>query len=195
MKNYIRSALDTLEALDFRLDHEDRKIRTDRWIFTHANEPETRLTLNFKMSEQAARTVVQRAKQIVGLATVGTEKPAPKANQRAKAERANETRRRAAAQELANARNAARAATKLVTAAQRRHAELERLIAGKASPVTIEAIFPDDMLTAEQIADSTGVTDAAVRRAIESGRLEGYMCRGGVVKVKGSDVRSWLGAA
>ena len=56
MKNYIRSALDTLTALDFHLDHEDRKIRTDRWIFTHANAPDERLTLNFKMSEQAART-------------------------------------------------------------------------------------------------------------------------------------------
>lgn len=195
MKNYIRSALDTLEALDFRLDHEDRKIRTDRWIFSHANEPETRLTLNFKMSEQAARTVVQRAKQIVGLATVGVGKPAAKANQRAKVERANEARRRAAAQELANARDAARAATRLVTAAQKRHAELERLLAGRATQVTIEDVFPEDMLTAEQIADRTGLTDAAVRRAISSGRLEGYVCRGGVVKVKGADVRSWLGAA
>lgn len=194
MKNYIRSALDTLEALDFRLDHEDRKIRTDRWIFTHANEPETRLTLNFKMSEQAARTVVQRAKQIVGLATVGTEKPAPKVNQRAKAERANEARRREAARALADARDAKRAATRLVTAAQQRHNELGRLLSGKDQGVTVEAVSPDDMLTAEQVADWTGVTDVAVRRAIESGRLEAYRC-GKDVKVKGSDVRSWLGAA
>lgn len=194
MKNYIRSALDTLEALDFRLDHEDRKIRTDRWIFTHANEPETRLTLNFKMSEQAARTVVQRAKQIVGLAAVGAEKPAPKTNQRAKAERANEARRREAARALADARDAKRAATRLVTAAQQRHNELGRLLSGKDQGVTVEAVSPDDMLTAEQVADWTGVTDVAVRRAIESGRLQAYQC-GKDVKVKGSDVRSWLGAA
>lgn len=192
MKNYIRSALDTLEALDFRLDHEDRKIRTDRWIFTHPNSPDECLRINIHMKEQAARTVVQRAKQIVGLAAVGTEKPAPKANQRAKAEREVMARRRAASIAAKEAREAQEEAERLVAVRRRQVGELDSLMRGKASGVgTVPAAA---MLTIAEVADETGLTEKAVQRAVDSDRLTAYMC-GGVVKVKGSDVRSWLGAA
>lgn len=194
MKNYIKSALDTLTALDFRLDHEDRKLRTDRWVFTHGNSPNERLTLNFKMSEQAARTVVQRAKQIVGLATSGAAKSAPKVNQRQKMEREAERKRAATVRALAEAKEAEATAQRHVAATAKRYGELNRLINGKGDEVSIAAISADAMLTIEQVADSTGVTDIAVRRAIANGKLEAYQC-GKDVKVKGADVRDWLATA
>lgn len=194
MKNYIRSALDTLTAMDFHLDHEDRKIRTDRWIFTHANAPDERLTLNFKMSEQAARTVVQRAKQIVGLATSDATKRAPKANQRAKAERATLARQREAARLLADAKHAERIAAQESARIANRRRELDRLMRGDDSAAPVVSIRPDQMLTVAEVADQTGLTDKAVQRAIESGRLEAYQC-GRDVKVKGADVRDWLAAS
>ncbi len=195
MKNYIRSALDTLEALDFRLDHEDRKIRTDRWVFTHANSPDERLTLNFKMSEQAARTVVQRAKQIVGLATVGEPKRAPRVNQREKNERAAERRRREAARLLADAKRAEEQAAREAGRIASRRRELDRLMRGSDSAAASpDGIRSDQLLTVPEVADQTGLTDKAVFRAIESGRLEAYQC-GRAVKVKGADVRAWLEAS
>lgn len=194
MKNYIRSALDTLIALDFRLDHEDRKIRTDRWIFAHANAPAERLTLNFKMSEQAARTVVQRAKQIVGLATSDATNRAPKANQRAKAERAALARQREAARLLAEAKHAERVAAQEAARIASRRRELDRLMRGSESGTEVVSVRPDQMLTVAEVADQTGVTDKAVLRAIDTGRLEAYQC-GRDVKVKGADVREWLAAS
>lgn len=197
MKNYVKNAIDTMEGLGFRLDHEDRKLRTDRWVFTHANEPDTRLTLNFRMSEPAARTVVARAKQIVGMATTETGKRAPKAkeNARARAERVAERKRIETARRLAEAREEERRAGRLAAAAERRFGELDRLLrGGPDATVKDAAVPPDAMLTVEQVADRTGLTDKAVRRAIDAGSLEAYQC-GRDVKVKGADVRRWLGSA
>jgi len=195
MKNYIRSALDTLTALDFRLDHEDRKLRTDRWIFTHGNSPDERLTLNFKMSEQAARTVVQRARQVVGLATSDSEaKPRPKVSNRDRLERAAETKQREAARSLAEAKYAEREAQRHATAIAGHRRDLDRLMRGKdpAQDAPRAVGIPDHALfTVDQVADMTGATDRAVALAIRNGKLEAYQC-GKVVKVKGADVRAWL---
>lgn len=196
MKNYVKNALDTLHGLGFQLDHEDRKLRTDRWIFTHANEPDTRLTLNYRMSEPAARTIVKRAKQVVGLATSETDKPkrGPKIDARQKAERAAQRAQREAARLAAEARAAEHEAQKLVSQRHRQVSELDRLIRGRAGGANANDVAWNAMLTVEQVADQTGVTDKAVRRAIETGALEAYQV-GKVVKVTGADVRSWLGGA
>lgn len=195
MKNYIRTALDTLAGLGFDLDHEDRKLRTDRWIFTHANAPEDRLTLNYRMSEPAARTVVQRAKQIVGLATVGSETKKPKRDHRERMEQAANRRRREAAHALAEARRNEEQAQRDAAAVAKRRNELDRLLVGRADQgVTVDGIADDSMLTVEQVADTTGITDLAVRRAIAADKLTAYQC-GKVVKVKGADVRRWLAAS
>lgn len=159
MKNYVRRTMDVLEGLGFRVDHEDRKIRTDRWIFTHSNAPDERLTLNFDSSETRCRVLEQRAKAIVGLATTETGSASPKA-------RANEKRRQERAAERARIETAHRL----------------------ADAATLTAYF-----AVEQVADMTGLTDKAVRRAIDSESLTAYMC-GGVIKVKGSDVREWRAA-
>ena len=193
MKNHVKDALHTLEALDFRLDHEDRKLRTDRWIFTHANSPDERLTLNFRMSEPAARTVVQKARAIVGLATTGGESSRrARVGAREKSERAAERRRIEAARRLSEAKEEERRALRLVSAAEQRYGELDRLLRGRDSGGG--GLPAGEMLTVEQVADSTGLSDKVVRRAVDSGALEAYMCSGGTVKVKAVDVRSWLRA-
>lgn len=198
MKNYVKNALDTLEALDFDLDHEDRKLRTDRWIFTHANEPETRLTLNFRMSEPAARTVVQKARAIVGLSSTetGEKVKRPKVTAREKAERAAERKRIETTRRLAEAREEERRAQRLANATAQRYGELDRLLRGGRNDGLVDgaAVAAKSMLTVEQVADQTGLTDKAIKRAIDSGSLEAYMC-GGTVKVKGADVREWMRGA
>lgn len=194
MKHYVKSAIDTLISLDFALDHEDRKLRTDRWIFTHANEPETRLILNYKMKEPAARTVIQRARQIVGLATSETGKVSHKARikSREKAERDALRRQREAAQAAADARAAEQRARRLAEARRRQVSELDALMRGKSSGggdanLNIAA----EWITPERVADETGLTYTAVHRAIESGELTAYQV-GKQVMVKPADARKWL---
>lgn len=192
MKHYVKSACDTLAALGFGLDHKDRVLRGDRWIYTHANEPEARLTVNIHMSEQAARTVVQRARQIVGLASTETGKQSHKArvNARQKADRETERRRAEAARAVADARAAERHADVLVGRRQQQVGELDSLMRGKEGPrgpVTLSGQW----VTPQQIADEAGLQDAEVARAIDSGALEAYQV-GKAVLVKPSDAREWL---
>lgn len=192
MKNYVKTAIDTLHALGFQLDHDDRKVRTDRWIYTHANAPGDRLILNYRMSETAARAVTHRARVIVGLATSdGKEKRQPKANHRAKMERAVLRRRQEAASRAADARRAKANAERDAAVVERRRRELDSLMRGKPGQVGATGMPREAMLTVAQVADWTGATDKAVERAIESGALEAYQC-GKEVRVKGRDVRAWL---
>lgn len=198
MKRYIKTALETLEALDCRLDHKDRELRTDRWRFTHPNAPDESFTINFRSSETAARAVVQRAKVAAGLATSETgEKRKPKVDQRQKAEREAERKRVEAARALNEAEESKARARRIEAQAARNHRDLDRLIrgpigAGSSAPDPMNAA-PDQMLTVAQIADETGLTDKAVRRAIDSGALEAYRC-GKDIKVKGADARAWAKA-
>ncbi len=196
MKQYIKQALDTLYALDCRLDHADRELRTDRWRFTHPSAPDEFFTLNFRSSETAARAVVQRAKVAAGLATSDSlVKPKPKRNQRVKMEREAERKRRDAAHALAEARRAEERARKIEVRAAQNHRELDRLLRGPIVNTAPDAsAVATGLLTVAQVADATGLTDKVVLRAIDSGRLEAYQC-GKEVKVKGSDVRTWMQAA
>lgn len=194
MKKYIKTALDTLEALDCRLDRKDRELRTDRWQFTHPNAPDELFTLNFKSSETAARAVVQRARVAAGLATSASgNKRKPKQNQRIKMERAAEHKRREAAHSLAEAARAEARIKQLEAQTVRNYRELDRLIRGpgETGAASSVGLSPTSMLTIEQVADHTGLTDRAVRQAIQSGRIEAYQC-GKQIKVKGIDVREWL---
>ena len=195
MRHHIKSAMDTLYALDFRLDHEDRKLRTDRWIFTHPNAPGERLTLNFRMSEPAARTVLLKAKQIVGLATSDTVKvtKVPRVDARRKAENAAARNARLASAANAEARIARRKAEVAVAQASARRDELDRLLRGGCNTRGDTVIAGDSMLTVEQVADATGETDKVVRRAIESERLLAVMTRDGI-RVPGHAVRTWRAA-
>lgn len=196
MKNYVRTAIDTLIALDFQLDHEDRKLRGDRYIFTHANAPDDRLILNLHMSEPAARTVVQKARVVVGLATSDSLKKVNKArvNAREKAERVQRNKDAEAARQLAAARRDREQAQKAAAAVERRRKELDNLLRGKSRPSRVDArsLDPDGMFTAEEIADATGLTDKAVALAINTGALEAYMCADKKARAKGADVLAWM---
>jgi excisionase family DNA binding protein len=199
MKRYVKTSLDTLEALGCHLDHKDRETRTDRWRFTHPNAPDEFFTLSLHSSETAVRAVVQRARVAAGLATSESgEKRRPKVNQRQKMERAAERDRKEAARAAADARAAEREAQVLVAQRSRQVRQLDRIMRGPAASGTSNArpeeIPANSMLTVEEIADRTGLTDKAVRRAVESGKLEAYQC-GKEVRSKGSDVRTWLEAA
>lgn len=196
MKHYIKTALDTLDALGCQLDHQDRELRTDRWIFTHPNTPGETYKLNFRSSETAVRAVVQRARVAAGLASSETGgKRRPKVNEREKREREAESKRREAARRLAAARRAEEQARRDAAIVHRRQSELTNLLTGRSdNRVTPSAVDPNSMLTVEQVADLTGLTDKAVRRAVETGALDAYQC-GKAVKVKGADVRRWLAAA
>lgn len=193
MKRYIKTAIDTLSALDCRLDHEDRELRHDRWIFTHLNAPDETFKISLHSSEASVRTVIQRARVAAGLATSGATERQPKVNQRVKAERAAERGRIETVRRLAAAERAREQAQVAAVAVMHREKELDSLLRGRPSEnsggLTVEA---GAMLTVEQVADQTGLTDKAVQRAIDSGVLEAYQC-GKQVKVKGSDVRTWLG--
>lgn len=194
MRRLVKDGIDLCLSLGFRLDHDDRQLRTDRWLFTHANEPETVVKFDVKMGELAAQAQIQTAKRIVGLSTsgVGGKRPA-KVDARRKAERATERQRREAARLATDARAAEIEARRLVEARQRQVGQLDRLMRGRddSTPVNLPA---GSMLTVDQVADQTGLTDKAVQRAINSGALEAYMC-GGQVKVRGADVREWMKAA
>ena len=191
MKRIIKDGVDLCSSAGFDLNHDDRKLRKDRWLFTHANEPETVVKFDTHMSELAARTQIAVAKRVLGLATNEAREPRKaKANQREKAERAAERKRRESAQLLAEARRAERVAAQESARIASRRRELDRLMRGGEAP-TNAAVRADAMLTIAQVADQTGLTDRAVQRAIQSGRLEAYQC-GKEVKVKGSDVRDWL---
>lgn len=195
MKRYIKTALDTLEALDCRLDHKDRETRTDRWRFTHPNAPDEFFTINFRSSETACRAVVQRAKVAAGLATSETGATRkPRLNHQQKLEREAERKRLATIRSLAAAKEAEARAQKIAAQAARNHRELDRLIRGPVvtGAPDATAVPAGAMLTVTEVADLTGATDKAVRRAIDSGALEAYQC-GKDVKVKGDDVRAWLG--
>jgi len=196
MRRLVRDGIDLAFALGFKLDEDDRALRKDRWLFRHANEPETLVKFDVHMSELAAQAQIQVAKRVAGLAVSdGAERPKPKQNVRAKMERAAQAKRRAAAHAAAEAREAQRQAERLVGQRHKQVAEMERLLRGSPEAAfDATAIPPHAMLTVEQVADACGLTDKAVRRAIDNGALEAYQC-GSSVKVKGADARAWLGAA
>lgn len=197
MRKSIKDALEQLHALGCKLDHADRELRTDRWRFTHPNTPDEVFTVNYQSSDVGLRTTIQRAKVAAGLATSDSmEKREPKQNYRVKMEREAMRKRRETAHALAEAERAKERTRQIEAQATRNHQELDRLIRGPvvASTPTADGISAKAMLTVEEVADATGMTDKAVRRAIDSGRLEPYQC-GNRVKVKGADVRDWLSAS
>lgn len=195
VRRLVKDGIELCRSLGFNLDQEDRKLRTDRWRFTHANEPETVVKFDVKMSELAAQAQIQTAKRIVGLAVSdGKPKAPPKASQRAKAERSAERQRRETAIRLAQARRDQEAAQRAAVGVLNRQRELEQLLRGgrrDSGRATAASIHPAAMLSVAEVADQTGLTDKAVARAIESGSLEAYMC-GGQIKVRGADVRAWI---
>lgn len=195
MKKSARRAIEVLESLDFRVDHDDpRALHNDKLVFHHPNQPDQHLVVGFKIGDAAAAKIIRHGEAIAGLSTSDDEpKQKPKANHRAKMERAAERQRRETARRLAATRKAEEEAQRARAAAANRYRELDGLLRGRDGGVSTDGIKADAMLTVAQVADATGVTDKAVQSAIESDRLTAYQC-GKEVKVKGADVRAWVGS-
>lgn len=74
LNHHAKELRDTLEALDFRLDERESQRRGGGHYYHHAAAPEQYLKVFGGISPLAARTAMDKARQIAGLASVG--KPA-----------------------------------------------------------------------------------------------------------------------
>lgn len=192
MKQSVKRALDTLEALDFRLDHDDRKLRHDRWVFTHPNADQ-RLIVNFRMSEAAASKIIRHAEAIVGLATTESD-----AAQR-KSDRVAAEKKRAAAEEALRREALERIAA--AKEARAREARARQFLARQdRGRLTFEDRLSvlDDIkaphLDATRIADELCLRLPDVQAAINTGALEARVHPGKRVLCDVPEVRRWVQA-
>lgn len=191
MKKSAERAMEVLQSLDFRLDTDDRKLRTDRWIFTHANAPEQRLIVNFRMSDAAASKVLRHAEAIVGLAHTETEHAETRAEREAKRKRGEAAARQreiAAAKKRADVKDA-----QIREAQRRRFVDRNR----RNALTTDDRLLILDGIRGEwidplRITDELCVSQQKVRAAINGGALDAYMCSGKRVRCKLREVREWV---
>lgn len=193
MKHSVKRAYDTLVALDFKLDHQDRKLRSDRWVFTHANEPDQRLILNFKMSDAAASKVIKHAEAIVSLASTETdaaENRARRESAHARRERAEQAKRLEATKRIAAQKEAA------ITDARRRQyvARQSRGRLTKDDRLMVLADIKQEWIDPDRIADELCIPLADVRAAINGECLLAYMHPGKRILCRVKEVREWVKA-
>lgn len=190
MKTGAKRALELLPALDFKLDHEDRKIRTDRWIFTHANDPEQRLIINYRMSEAAASKVIRHAEAIVGLASTETDAATKRAARDAEKKRREEADRKRRA-ELAEQRAAEKERQAAATRRRQFAARQRRGQLTNDDRLAILSRIRGEWIDPLRIADELCVREETVRAAINSGRLDAYRV-GKRVLCKTREVVAWV---
>lgn len=190
MKKHVKTAIDTLVGLDFTVDSQDRKLRGDRWIFTHGNAPDQRLTINFHMSQAATSKIIRHAEAIVGLASTESD-PTEKASRQAAAKRREKAEREKAIREAA-----ARAEAKEKAAQEQRHRQYvsrqmrDRLTT--ADQLYVLSQIEGDWIEPDRITDELCISTQRVKEALDSGALEAYMHSGKVVRCKISDVAAWV---
>ena len=193
MKQSVKRALDTLQALDFNLDHEDRKLRHDRWIYTHPNAADQRLIVNWHMSDAAASKVIKHAEAIVGLAHTETDT----AQTRAKRITADQKRAKAAEQQRLETtrRLAEQKAERTNLARQRQFAA--RQARGKLTDEDRLIVLADiraPQIEPTRIADELCIRIQEVTAAINSGALEARMCHGKRILCDLAAVKQWVRA-
>lgn len=71
LNHHARELRDTLEALDFRYDERESQRRGGGAYYRHYAEPEQYIKVFPNITPLAARTAMDKARQIAGLATVG----------------------------------------------------------------------------------------------------------------------------
>lgn len=185
-------ANEILASLNFKLDHEDRKLRGDRWIWTHANAPEQPLHVNFRMSDAAASKVIKHAEAIVGLAQTETAHAIERARAKSAEKRREEAERRKqieATKRIAGEKAAAaEQARRRVYAARQNRGQLT-----KDDQLAILASIRQTEIAPERIADELCIPLSRVRQAInETYELDAYMHPGKRVLCKIADVRAWV---
>lgn len=74
LNHHAKELRDTLEALDFRFDERESQRRGGGHYYHHHADPDQYIKVFGRISPMAARTAMDKARQIAGLATVG--KPA-----------------------------------------------------------------------------------------------------------------------
>ncbi|WP_235738954.1 hypothetical protein [Nocardioides alcanivorans] len=190
MRKHAKNAVDQLHSLGCHLDHDDRELHKDRWVFTHPNAPGETFKISDFSGDAACRNVVRRAKVAAGLATSESgEKRKPRIDARAKAEADAIRLRREALAAARESQRAAQEIARLAEARRRQVTSLDRMMRGVpttgAAPLPPEAKF-----SIPQLADELDVSEAAIKRAIDDEVLEAYMCSG-VIKVRGADATAW----
>ena len=75
MNGHARRCLDAIKELGFEFDETITKRHANgKSYYTHTNAPDQALSVYGKMNEMVARVVVDRARQIAGLSTVGAKR-------------------------------------------------------------------------------------------------------------------------
>ena len=75
MNGHARRCMDAIKELGFEFDdYITNRHANGKSYFTHANAPDQPLSVYGKMNEMVARVVVDRARQIAGLGTVGAKR-------------------------------------------------------------------------------------------------------------------------
>lgn len=126
MNKHYRHAQQTIEALGFTIDY-DASTREKR-VYRHTNSPDEPLRLFVKMTPNAAKTLIEKARQIAGLSTSG-KTTTGELRQVAKTKRQLDRARKmaqAAAEEKARARYQAVADAKAARIAYEREYERKR---------------------------------------------------------------------
>lgn len=87
MNGHARRCMDAIKELGFSFDEGITKRHANgKSYFTHPNAPDQALTVYGKMNEMVARVVVDRARQIAGLSTVGARRNTSAIKERRRAE-------------------------------------------------------------------------------------------------------------
>lgn len=94
LNHHARELKNTLEALDFRYDERESQRRGGGMYFNHFAEPEQYIKVFGHLTPMAARTAMDKARQIAGLAVVG-KKPSAALKDAAREKRDNEKAERA----------------------------------------------------------------------------------------------------
>lgn len=99
MNGHARRTVETVLTLGFT---EGLKDLAGKRVFTHPNQPDTKIKIWSGISEGAARTTVDRARLIAGLSTIGL--PPVHERERARMKRRDDRAQREAEQRAAEAR-------------------------------------------------------------------------------------------
>lgn len=176
MKTYVQRALDTLHALDFKLDHADRHLRGDRWVFTHANAPEQRLIVKYKMSDAAASKIIRHAEAIVGLASTESK---TSGERRKKPKRARATDSRTEREKVEYEQRVANKERQIEAQRKKRWAQGKPNNSDRVH-VLRSLAHKFQHITPARVADELLISEGRVLDAINAGSLEAVMTSQGI---------------
>lgn len=191
MNQCVKRADDTLLALGFR--KEPHPYKRGKFNYSHANEPETVLSLWAGMSDAAASKVIAHAEAIIGLAHTETDRADRKAKEESAAKKraaAELKRYREARERIATRKEAA------IAEARRRQYEVRqsRGTLTTEDRLMILADIRQQHIDPLRIVDELCIPERVVREAINDERLIARMHPGKRILCAVPDVRAWVKA-